>query len=136
MKIRNGFVSNSSSSSFMVGLPRGLSDKEKREFLLNKMGVDKNSFFYVAAKGVADCIINSTPMKDAKALIDDYGYNSVEDMREDYPDWVELFEDSRQLEIYAGSASNEDYDLGEQLFCEMEWKVSDDDFYINKEAGF
>ena len=120
----------------MVGLPRGLSRKEKKEFLLKKMGVDENSFFFVAAEGVANCIIDSTPMKEVEDLVDDYGYDSVEQMREDYPDWIELFEDSRQLEIYAGAASNEDYDLGEQLFCEMEWKANEDDFYIDKQAGF
>ena len=55
-----------------------MSDKEKRDFLLKKMDVNENSFFYFAAKGVADCIIESTPIKTIEDMMDDYGYgNSV-----------------------------------------------------------
>ncbi len=52
MKIRNGFVSNSSSSSFIVGFKKGLSDEQKEQLLLKKMGINENSFFYNIAKEI------------------------------------------------------------------------------------
>lgn len=138
MKIRNGFVSNSSSSSFIVGLPKGMNHKEKRDFLLKKMDVNENSFFFFAAKGVADCIIESTPIKTLEDLIDDYCYPSIEMFEEDHPHLVKLFRryGDCELNVYSGSASNEDCDIGAQLFCDMEWKINDDDFFIDKDANY
>lgn len=134
MKIRNGFVSNSSSSSFIVGLPKGLNDDEKRELLYKKMNVNEDSFFFFAAKGIADCIIKATPIKSREALMDDYCYDSIEDFKKDYPHLSKLFCKNYKFDIYSGRVTNDSYKIGEQLFCEIEWEVNDDDFYINKEA--
>jgi len=138
MKIRNGFVSNSSSSSFIVGLPKGMSDKKKRDFLLKKMGVDKDSFFFYAATGVVDCIMEATPIKTLEDMIEDYGYASLGDFSEDHPNFVEVFNrcGAYELDVFSGSASNEDHDIGGQLFCEMEWKINTDDFFISKDASY
>ncbi len=138
MKIRNGFVSNSSSSSFIVGLPKGMSDKKKRDFLLEKMDVNEDSFFFLAAKEIADCIIDSTPIKTIEDMMEDYGYDSVEDFTENYPSYADVFNrfGAYELDIFSGSASDDEYEIGAQLFCGMEWKLSTDDFFIDKEANY
>jgi hypothetical protein len=138
MKIRQGFVSNSSSSSFIVGLPKGLSHKEKRDFLLKKMDVNEDSFFFFAAKGVANCIIESTPIETIEDMMDDYCCDSLEDFKKDYPSFEELFHrhGAYELDVYRGSASNEDCEIGGQLFCEMEWRANDDDFFMDKDASY
>jgi len=138
MKIRSGFVSNSSSSSFIVGLPKGMSDRERKDFLLKKMDVNKDSFFFFAAEGIADCIIESTPIKTIEDMMEDFGYDSLEDFKEDYPNFVDIFNrlGAYELDVFSGSASNEDCDLGSQLFCEMEWKINTDDFFIDKDANY
>jgi len=138
MKIRNGFVSNSSSSSFIVGLPKGLNKKEKLNLLMEKMGADKDSFFYHAAKNIADCILASEKISRIGQLMDDYGYSTYEEFRGDCPGIVAIFERCKEksMDVFTGSASNDAYEIGEQLFCEMEWNVNDDDFFINKEASY
>lgn len=138
MKIRNGFVSNSSSSSFTVGLPKGLSRTEKRDLLCSKMGINKDSFFYSAAKIIADCILSADKISKIEQLLNDYSYSTVEDMRSDFPHKIEAFEkcQAKGFDFYSGSASNEDCEIGSQLFCEMGWQVDDEDFFIDKENGF
>ena len=138
MKIRNGFVSNSSSSSFMVGLPKGLTEKQSIDFLIKKMGVDKDSFFYFVAKNIADCILSSKKISKIDQLIDDFGYSNYAEFRIDYPEIVDLFEkcQEKSMDVFSGSVSNESYEIGEQLFCDMDWQVNDEDFYINKKASF
>lgn len=51
MKQRFGFVSNSSSSSFMIVVKNGAISKEK---LINAMGVERKSIIYPLAEKVAE----------------------------------------------------------------------------------
>lgn len=137
MKIRQGFVSNSSSSSFMVGLPKGLKEKEKKALLLGKMGIDESSFFFSAAKNIIECILSSECIRTREKLVKELYASSWESVLEDYREG-KLFNKCKEkgLDFYMGSATNECYKIGEQLFCEMEWFVDDKDFFMNKEAGF
>lgn len=142
MKIRNGFVSNSSSSSFIVGFPKGLTRKEKIVLVLDKMGVRKNDFFSQAGKEVADCIVDADKMT-LDEVADDHGYDSWQSMTEKHEgNWEKNIVNTvsrcqeKGLQIYSGSASNESYDPGENLFCDIEWEVDDENFFIWKERGF
>ena len=135
MKIRNGFVSKSSSSSFMVGLPNLATEKELQEFLIKKMGADENSFFYRAAKEIAECILCSEPIRTKEDLIAEAYADSWEDVDEWYKEPFEKCE-AKGLNFYIGSATNDACEIGEQMFCEMKWQVDDDDFFMNKDSGY
>ena len=140
--MRNGFVSNSSSSSFIVAFPQNLTHKEKIVITLDAIGVKKEDFFFQAGKMIADCVVNSdraTPNE----IADDYGYESWEDMVKKHEGkWEKNIVQTvsrcieKGFQIYTGSASNESYELGENLFCEMGWETDNDDFFIWKENGF
>jgi len=138
MKIRNGFVSNSSSSSFVVGFPKGLSKSEKKKILFDKMGVDKNSFFIIAAEEISKCILDSEHVKGEKGMLEYYGYDTMESFAEDYEWEYNTIKKAldKGFDLYLGSATNEGYEIGEALFCEMGWHVDDDDFVISKEESF
>ncbi len=139
MKIRNGFVSNSSSSSFIVGFKKGLSNKEKEQLLLKKMGINKNSFFYNIAKEITGCIINSNFIKNKEKLLEESGYDSFEEM-EELESWITdafLKCEEKNFDFYTGSAANDTENVGETLFCDMEWNIDDDnDIFIQKDASF
>ena len=138
MKIRNGFVSNSSSSSFIVAFQKGLTKKDKRTVLYEKMGVTKDSFFFLAAKCIADCIIDAEPTNLAQ-YVEYLGYDNVEAFIAEDPTNEILVQDvflNSNLDVFVGSATNEGYEMGEALFCDMHWYVSEKDFYIDKEDGF
>ena len=142
MKIRNGFVSNSSSSSFIVGFPKGLTRLEKIACILSKIGVEKGDFFFDAGLMVASCIVDSNKMTP-KQVADDYGHNSWEEMVESCDCvWTKRIIDAvsrcqeKGFQMYSGSASNESYEPGETLFCDIGWEIDNEDFFIWKENGF
>lgn len=139
MKVRTGFVSNSSSSSFIVGFKKGLSQYERQELVLKKMGVKEGDFFFNAATEVANCIAFAEPI-ETDSFAREYGYENWEEMFAS-PDESYLTNGiqnclNKDLDVCYGSASNESYETGKNFFCDTEWKVDDDDFFIEKEAGF
>ncbi len=139
MKIRNGFVSNSSSSSFIVGFKKGLSNEEKEQLLLKKMGIiNEDSFFYNVAKEITECIINSEFIKNKEKLLEEYGYDSFEEM-EELESWITnvfLKCEEKNFDFYTGSAANDSENTGETLLCDMEWNIVDDDIFIQKDVSF
>ena len=139
MKIRNGFVSNSSSSSFVIGFKKNLSDEEKEQLLLKKMKINENSFFYNVAKEIIYCIINSEFITNRKKLVEYRYCNSFEEMKESESWFTNAFLkcEEKNFDCYIGSAVNDAENVGEILFCDMEWNINDDnDIFIQKDASF
>ena len=102
------------------------------------MGVNKDSFFFLAAKEIANCIINAEPTNLAQ-YVEYQGYNNVEDFIAEDPTNAILVKEvflNSNLDVFTGSATNEGYEVGEALFCDMAWHVADNDFYINKDDCF
>lgn len=78
VKYRHGFVSNSSSSSFMLAF-KGKITKER---LMEWLGVRPGAFMYSFCGKVADYILSSTAWVGTLGnLAMHYGFNSVEEMK-------------------------------------------------------
>ncbi|MFA6090137.1 MAG: hypothetical protein WC755_09850 [Candidatus Woesearchaeota archaeon] len=72
MKIRNGFVSNSSSSSFIIVSKKKISEKELRkklEKIVNKVFLEK------IKNDILNSIVDNYVIKSKKELEEDYGKN-------------------------------------------------------------
>jgi len=110
MKQRNGFVSNSSSSSFIVALEKGQSTKVKIT-----LEVDLADF--------ADNKIIKTPKALKKFILEWHGYETIEDYFADYGEEEEK-QYNRCLEVLSqgktllmGSVSNEhDHEISKLLY--------------------
>lgn len=137
MKIRIGFISNSSSSSFIVAIPKGMSEEEQEKFLFKKMKVEEGSIFFWAASEIAKCIL-SGETEIRKILYDYYCYrdSSIEEIMETHKDdhIVVLLKKclDRNLQIFFGSASSDANGYGEKMMYEMEWFVEEEDFIASK----
>jgi len=134
MKVRNGFVSNSSSSSFIVVSKKGDISEEK---IIKAFGVKENTPLYVLTKGISSQIINSSEEMDREAFISEcYWSNGAtdEEFKLEYPEEFELFEKSRTdgWKIYFGSADSYD----ESTLCELDLDYEDDEIIIKKEGGY
>jgi len=57
MKIRNGFVSNSSSSSFIIFSKKKVLSEED---IISIFKVDRNSPLYIVAVKIAECLVNES----------------------------------------------------------------------------
>ena len=124
MKIRNGFVSNSSSSSFLI---ISKNSELTTDILMDSFKIDKESPLYSVAKDIA---------KDLKALSIKYTKddflkefaNSEKELEEDYPSLYEIYK-KIDSSIYYAICDDIDYPLLYSLNIDYE----DDNILIKKD---
>jgi hypothetical protein len=132
MKIRNGFVSNSSSSSFIIISKNGELTLEK---LMNAFDVNEKSPLYPLAKDVAKRMLDSDEM-NAKSWKETWCYQETdEEFKEQLPEQYEIYEmlkEDNNIKVYYGSADSYD----DAALCEMDIYYEDDDIKIEKDGGY
>jgi hypothetical protein len=140
MKTRQGFVSNSSSTSFMAGVPKGMTKKEARAFLIKKIGGENISpILYPIVKDIANCIISTKPVNDQEELAKCFYRDSFKEMIEakgDFEQFVAKFFlkcRKRNLDFYSGFAGDDDASPGEMALCYIKCKINDEDFLFFKD---
>lgn len=143
MKLRTGFVSNSSSSSFVIWYKDDLT----KENLIKAMGVDKNNPLYFFADDLSDYVIAeskdsySKPIDTFEKLAKDYGFIDYDDENPDLTEAIEKLPDEynrfkngfKMLSLcpsYNGADSAIEYYLGN-----MDYKVLADTNTIYMEVG-
>ena len=95
MKLRTGFVSNSSSSSFVIWYKDDLT----KENLIKAMGVDKNNPLYFYADDLSDYVIAESkdsinkPIDTFEKLAKDYGFIDYDDKNPDLTEAIEELPD-------------------------------------------
>ena len=89
MKYRNGFISNSSSSSFIISTK---SDKEKIKVEIDLVEFIENCGEY--GESGLRCILRNE--KDVLDYIKEYGYEPIEEFFEDEPYWKEKYDEMKQ----------------------------------------
>ena len=124
MKIRQGFVSNSSSSSFIIAFKKGLTEKQIESKIVEKLKIPQDSPIFWLAGDIAKVFTNYQDIDFA-----DY------EEEEDYIKNIRKLE-SKGFVVYEGSASNDDYDVAENLVCDMELYIDEPDLYISKGGGY
>jgi len=119
MKTRKGFVSNSSSSSFVIGFKN---DEENltEERLLPLFKVESGSIFYPFAKEMCRLIVELSEV-----------YNPRKDWDEDFN--AENLKKEGYKKVYVGCSSTGEGGL-EGVLCEMELNYKDDHFAFIKEG--
>lgn len=129
MKTRLGFVSNSSSSSFVVIMKNG--QKMTKETLLEVFDVNEKSPLYNFAEELSNWMVNRVEEMDIKSIHDNYvGNYEKKELTED--DMIaELVDEyggiseedlekikSKEYRYYNGSASDDSGDGLETYLCE------------------
>lgn len=130
MKIRLGNVSNSSSSSFIVGVKKG----KKLKDVLSSFKVDGP--FSTVIDGIVDCFVQDAEKSSKKSFCKEWGYDSFDELVEDewgFKDVKELFDGG--FDVYRGSFSD---DCGgiEAMLCSSWFDYESDDLVIKKDGGY
>lgn len=126
MKIRNGFVSNSSSSSFIIGCSGDLT-KEK---LLEALKVPFESPLYGFVGTVADYIVTNAKKFSKQGYLEWVGMEGVDgwDIPKDIQD---IF--NKGMTLYIGDASN-DGDYLENMICGLDLQIKSENMVLLKEG--
>jgi len=82
MKVRRGFVSNSSSSSFVIAFKGKKEDAEKE--ILKALKVPESSPLYMIADTIAIAISAGDDITIKEAMLEE-GYDTKEELFKDYP---------------------------------------------------
>jgi len=129
MKIRNGFVSNSSSSSFIVLAKEELT-KEK---LLELFKVPEDSPIISIVEDIAKTMMSGIKEVSPEEFINDYG---LED-GEDYEPYSSLLKKAKEknMKIYDGCFSSEG-EGAEMMLCYASINIETDDLIMHGEGGY
>ncbi len=120
MKIRGSFVSNSSSSSFIIAAKGELTE----DLIMQALGIADTSPLYSFAKKVAGVLASAEAMD----------FEALEDWGDEDGTLMRLLK--RGFTIYEGSASDEDYNSAETAVCNMYINYESPDLVIIKEGGY
>jgi len=126
MKIRDGFVSNSSSSSFIVAT-KGIGENDIVIFLEELFAVPENFPIKNLTEQISKCFISNMRSMPLKEYIN--YYDPDEDDK-----WLELFKNGWTL--YRGSFSNEVDDPIEYLLVDTDILYTSDRLIIEHYGGF
>ena len=144
MKVRNGFVSNSSSSSFIVTMKNG--EKMTKETLLEAFDVKKTSPLFNFANELSDWIIRNVEEKDIAGIYEEYVYSdsdvkSTDEMiNEIVDDYSGISREDlekiakKEIRYYSGSACNDSGDALESYLCDSDIKIDTDIIKIESDT--
>lgn len=134
MKKRDGFVSNSSSSSFIIASKEKLS----QEILSKVLGVPDNGLFKDIAEEMVDIFYKNSEEMTAEELVDNYGYDSIEEFQnESGGEFIDFIKEAINsgFYLYIGSVGDENGGA-EYATVSMDINYKDPTFMMWKEAYY
>lgn len=127
MKTRNGFVSNSSSSSFIIGVSGELTEEK----IMKVFNIANNSPLFGIAKGIAGIMLDAEKYTKEE-YFEDRCYEDDSDLTSTEK---KIFD--KGFTLYSGFASDEDSSNGiETALCNMDLDYEDNEIIMYKEAGY
>ena len=123
MKIRNGFVSNSSSSSFIVAYK---GEKPTVVTVMKSFGIAKDALAAKMFEGVFKVLLS------AKSI----SKGDIDELREYSPNCDEIKLLDGGWKVLVGGASDEDDNPSESFLCFSDIDLSTDTLRVIKRAGY
>ncbi len=141
MKIRTGFVSNSSSSSFIVMVKKGMSELEMRARVAQYVGPMSNFFMPDFRQNLIDTIMECKG--DKVDLKKDLAWEQK--WKDEHPDPDDHDTDEidrlqklidKNVDYYEGGFSDNGDGALQYWLCETSFKIEGDGFSMINEAGY
>lgn len=132
MKIRTGFVSNSSSSSFVVAVKPGT--ELTKDKLVELFQVPETSPLRGISEGIARFVADASKPRELVEILYDYGYSSITDALEDNCKPIELINSG--YKVYTFYASDDSGDGLETMLCYTEFDINTPELVISGGGGY
>ena len=146
MKKRIGFVSNSSSSSFIITMKKNKELTSKT--IMDILDPGKDSFFYNMAKEMSEMLVRGIDEMTIDYIYNDWCYPREDNLTEEEK-LQKLIDDGNspyveetlrkisegKIKMYQGSVSDDDGGL-EAAICDMEINFENDDIKFEKDGGY
>ena len=135
MKSRRFFVSNSSTSSYVIVQKAPMTDAEVRNALMRMFNIAHGSVLYGVAQTLADVLVDNIEERHAStedylASAWEYGYDSLSEEQRLHLDMI-----AGGCVVTHGSVINEG-EPEEYLLVELELDYEDEEIIVRKEAGY
>ncbi len=130
MKIRIGFVSNSSTSSFTLCVPKDSTKEEMKILIIKHLGIGENFFIENFEKDAVEAMSDSlAEKKDIPKEIE----KLQEHLKKGYgkQEWIDWWQDmlDSNFDVYQGGFDT-DGSPANQFLCGQDFKVDKPDFFM------
>jgi hypothetical protein len=130
MKTRQGFVSNSSSSSFIIATREKLTKKNlDKIFRVPETGIFKN-----IAKEMATIFFDNAEEITVEEFLDDYDYDSLDEIEGEYGDFIRKAYNNN-FTVYHGYVSDDEGGM-EEAAVSLEINYEDENIIMWKESYY
>jgi hypothetical protein len=133
MKIKQDFITNSSSSSFIIACKNDLTKEQIKQKIIKVINLPENSILKEIDKEIADCFCYDMEKKDLIQFFDDRGYSHYKQDKE-RQELSEKF--SKYPFIWDGSVSSDGEGIEPWVCDYLELNYKDDEIIIEKEYGY
>lgn len=138
MKVRTGFVSNSSSSSFVLTVSKGTSEEEIRAMVESHVGSMEGFFILDFRQNLIDTIMEckgeKINLKKELKFEQDWINKNPDSSTDGRDQWQKIID--KNIDYYQGGFSDNGEGSLQAWLCDTSFKIEENGFFMENTGGY